>query len=542
MMIVGSGTSTRFINMWDQVNINGGLTVTGTATFAGLSITNLNIAGSATIGGNLGVSGTTSSGAITASGTSTFAGASVTGSLSVGSTASATTLQNRGFDFILGNGDQSSRGNSGSSRALVKNGGATLYVNYANDFTGGTVVNSALTVTGTTQTANLGVGIAPAVPLDVSLPAGAGSWNRFQVTTSTLWGDGGNQYVTLGTGASGIMLHNPHITWAPGNGAATIRMGRSGGVSSGYFYEVAVGGSNDWYVGQNGANRMLSIAQSGLTTLSAGLTVNGGTTTLNTGLLVNGYATLNGIGTFVRELTLRPGAWSTAGQDRSYSSGYIINDNVNYNALMIVGANPSSGNRKVRMWDEVYVHGTLSVDSTFTAPSAVIGGISIPSAITTLQSQMSNLITRVTALEASPPPPPPVYTSTFSQAFSGSLAFTAQWNTFAASINSGYTYNTIRITGTYDSNGATCTGSYANSLCQAIRSGTTASYTCSGRSWYYCPSCCAGAELNAIGSSCSCDSGPTVRPSIANGNFGTVSIDTTCGARAQTMTVVCSTA
>jgi hypothetical protein len=54
----------------------------------------------------------------------------------------ASTITNGGFDFLLGNTDQVSRGNSGASRALVKDGGNVLTLNYAGDFTGGTRVGS----------------------------------------------------------------------------------------------------------------------------------------------------------------------------------------------------------------------------------------------------------------------------------------------------------------------------------------------------------------------------------------------------------------
>jgi hypothetical protein len=49
-------------------------------------------------------------------------------------------ITNGGFDFILGNTDQINRGNSGSSRALVKDFGGALILNYAGDFVGGTRV------------------------------------------------------------------------------------------------------------------------------------------------------------------------------------------------------------------------------------------------------------------------------------------------------------------------------------------------------------------------------------------------------------------
>ena len=45
-----------------------------------------------------------------------------------------------GFDFLLGNGDQVTRGNSGNSRALVKGSGAVLSINHLGDFVGGTII------------------------------------------------------------------------------------------------------------------------------------------------------------------------------------------------------------------------------------------------------------------------------------------------------------------------------------------------------------------------------------------------------------------
>jgi hypothetical protein len=53
-------------------------------------------------------------------------------------------FENRGFDFFLGTGDQSSRGDSGLSRALVKDGGNILRINYNEDFEGGTAVAGSL--------------------------------------------------------------------------------------------------------------------------------------------------------------------------------------------------------------------------------------------------------------------------------------------------------------------------------------------------------------------------------------------------------------
>ncbi|MBP9152778.1 MAG: hypothetical protein KBF73_10885, partial [Flavobacteriales bacterium] len=54
----------------------------------------------------------------------------------------AGTITNGGFDFLLGNTDQVARGNSGASRALVKDGGNILTINYAGDYTGGTRIGT----------------------------------------------------------------------------------------------------------------------------------------------------------------------------------------------------------------------------------------------------------------------------------------------------------------------------------------------------------------------------------------------------------------
>jgi hypothetical protein len=57
-------------------------------------------------------------------------------------------ITNGGFDFRLGSADQSSRGDSGLSRALVKDVTSVLHINYGGDFTGGTKITGTLSVTG----------------------------------------------------------------------------------------------------------------------------------------------------------------------------------------------------------------------------------------------------------------------------------------------------------------------------------------------------------------------------------------------------------
>ncbi len=99
----------------------------------------------------------------------------------------------------------------------------------------------------------VGIGTeSPGGRLDVRV-AGAGGWDRMVVTTTTQWGDGATAYVTIGAGgASGIMLNNPHVVWNSTNSAAALRMGRSGGVSTGKYYEIGTGTSDSFFIAKEG--------------------------------------------------------------------------------------------------------------------------------------------------------------------------------------------------------------------------------------------------------------------------------------------------
>lgn len=108
------------------------------------------------------------------------------------------------------------------------------------------------------STANVGVGTTtPTGKLDI-YTGGTGSWNRFVVKNTSFWGDGtstpsetaGTPYVTIGAQAAGIMIRNPHIVWHDGNGAAAIRYGRSGGVSTGVWWEGGVNGTDGFHIRQ----------------------------------------------------------------------------------------------------------------------------------------------------------------------------------------------------------------------------------------------------------------------------------------------------
>lgn len=85
---------------------------------------------------------------------------------------------------------------------------------------------------------------------------GAGGWDRFIVNTTPFWGDGNSQYVTIGAGgAAGIMFYNPHVVWYEAENRASIRMGRSGGVQAGHWWDIGVRAGNQFSIidGHNGA-------------------------------------------------------------------------------------------------------------------------------------------------------------------------------------------------------------------------------------------------------------------------------------------------
>lgn len=108
---------------------------------------------------------------------------------------------------------------------------------------------------------NLGVGAAaPETKLDVRVP-GISGWDRFQVTTTSLWGDGATQFVTL-RGSTGLMIPNLHIPWF--DNRASIRYGRSGGVSTGRWWDAGVRGNNAFSIMDDASDHKLWLALDGM--------------------------------------------------------------------------------------------------------------------------------------------------------------------------------------------------------------------------------------------------------------------------------------
>ena len=141
-------------------------------------------------------------------------------------------------------------------------------------------------ITAYTINQSLGTGNGPTFTGLTVNTSGTGTWGPFVVTSTNLWGDGATQYVTIGAGgAAGIMISNPHIVWNSGNSASALRMGRSGGVSGGAWYEIGTGASDNFFIAKNGLSNgtQFNIASNGSIVMSSPLYVVGTGTVITMG-------------------------------------------------------------------------------------------------------------------------------------------------------------------------------------------------------------------------------------------------------------------
>ena len=132
--------------------------------------------------------------------------------------------------------------------------------------------------------------------------------------------------------------------------------------------------------------------------------------------------------------------------------------------------------------------------------------------------------------------------STYTESFTQNIVATQQctaWNSWRAGLTG--TYTSVTLSGSNDTVGRTCTGSDANTLCQALHSGTTVkNLSCGGYTWNV--DFCSGMtwELTADNAACTCTNpGYNVRPCInTNGDWGGITTQT-CAAPSQSITVTC---
>ncbi|MFV8751762.1 tail fiber domain-containing protein [Nannocystaceae bacterium ST9] len=175
----------------------------------------------------------------------------------------------RASDLVFGHSGR--RGTPG--RAIV-DAGSSLIFNYASDWpradVNGPLTAGKLTIGATDTT----------YPLDVRVPGGLGSWDRFVVTTTTAWGDAGSQHVTIGAGgAAGIMLTNPHVPWLTGESRASIRYGRTGGAAGKTWWDAGVRADGSFgfvATDDGGVGKVVELAKTGSVTTPGFLRASGG--------------------------------------------------------------------------------------------------------------------------------------------------------------------------------------------------------------------------------------------------------------------------
>lgn len=142
-----------------------------------------------------------------------------------------------------------------------------------------------------------------------------------------------------------------------------------------------------------------------------------------------------------------------------------------------------------------------------------------------------------------------VHAASYSDSFTGGApSNTTQCNTYTSwrnSLYSGLTYNEIKFFGTVQPTGITCTGTFANTLCQGLKAdtGNITAFLCNG--WYWGLGSCGGetyTELFAYqgtGGGCSCGNDYDIRPCILNPNWGGLTANDSCADVSQTIQVVC---
>jgi len=152
-------------------------------------------------------------------------------------------ITNGGFEFILGNADQSTRGNSGGSRALVKLPSNVLAINYVGDFTGGTHVYGNM--------------LLPSGCINLGDTSTADAYLQQQIGQITLIKSAStySSPVSSGMNLPMIYIYNKDNTSSSANAFLSIRTGGASGGSPFISFDIA--GVAGWTIGQEvGTNNM----------------------------------------------------------------------------------------------------------------------------------------------------------------------------------------------------------------------------------------------------------------------------------------------
>jgi uncharacterized protein YjdB len=133
-----------------------------------------------------------------------------------------------------------------------------------------------------------------------------------------------------------------------------------------------------------------------------------------------------------------------------------------------------------------------------------------------------------------------IYSQSFTNGTTPSSQCTA-WNTFCSSLLSSYIYTGFSVSSSISSTTYTCTnGTVATAVANAMRTASGTTQSSDGHTWYVgtgCGSGCGGSvvEFAVDQGTCACGTVFSLRPAIANLNWG--GMGTTCSAASQTLTM-----
>ncbi len=262
----------------------------------------------------------------------------------------------------------------------------------------------------------------------------------------------------------------------------------------------------------------------------------GGNTTLNNATAAGIWTSSNGNATIGSASGIVTGV--TAGNSTityTLSDGCIVTEVITVNPLPVITGSPNTTiclgqSANLTAGGGLSYSWAPSDGLSSTAGSAVTAS---PTVTTTYTVTGTGPVTSLQALS---------YVQSFT---SGSVPTTqcTAWATFLASLGSTTTYTGFTIKGSMDATGYTCTDPVvATAIANALNTGTAASYSSDGHTWYVGTGCgggCGGSgpaiELAVDQGTCACGSIAAVRPQINNTNWG--GLGTTCSAPTQTLEV-----
>lgn len=298
---------------------------------------------------------------------------------SAGGITATGSFTNGGFDFYLGTADQSTRGNSSTSRALVKYTGSLLVINFNGDFTGGTRVDSTLYVNNSTAATSTtsaalrvggGAGIAGAVYTGGNINLSGGSGANQVISNTT--GIAAPTFTTRSVGTRFVVfptISSTQVDYAIG--VQSMNM---------WYSAESTSAGHKWYSGTTntmtldgtskltlglGGRTVYQGATSGTITLSPPSTITSYTLTLPTAVAPSSNYALVSDGTGT--LSWSPMTTTTPSFQTLSLSGTTPTTSLSTGALVVTGGGAFSGNLSVQ--NSISLYGTTSGSVTLQAPA-----------------------------------------------------------------------------------------------------------------------------------------------------------------------------